>query len=557
MKILIKENIQKALKKLYNIENIEFKVEEPKNKEFGDISTNIAFLIAKTLRRPPRVIAEDLAQYLKSQEEIYKKVEVAGPGFINMFLAEKFLHSQLKEILEKGEDYYKEDLGKGRKIQVEYISANPTGPLHLGHARGGAVGDTIANLLEFFGWNVVREYYINDAGNQIYLLGVSILYRYAEKLGKEEIQKALEKEFEENGYKGEYIKEIAEEIIELYGEQLVQIPLKEAIEFASEYGLNKLLNEIREDIRNFGVKFNVWFSEKSLYKTKFVEKTLSYLRKKGLLYEKEGAIWFKSSLFGDDKDRVVIKKDGSYTYFAGDIAYHYNKYLRNFYKVINVWGADHHGYIPRIKAVIKAFGGKEDWLEVVLIQMVKLYREGKEIKMSKRKGKFITLREILEELKGKDPLRFMLLTKASNTQLDFDIELAKKQSNENPVYYVQYAHARICGIFRNAKESLGISSIDIKDFNPSLLSSEEELSLIKKISLLKDELIDISESLNVHLLPWMAVGLAKDFHHYYNHNRILTEDRELTKARLALIRAIQIALRLLLRIMGVSAPERM
>lgn len=585
MQHFLRKEIEKLLNEKYGISGIDFKVEKPRKKEYGDLATNVAFLISKTLNKPPLEIAEEIASQLKENEN-FQSVEVAKPGFINIRFSPKYYYSVLREILTKGFDYYKENLGLGRKVQVEYVSANPTGPLHLGHGRGAVVGDVISNLLDFYGWDVTREYYINDAGNQIKMLGISILYRYLELMlslvyegayssqayliakpgeasKKDQLYakistlfKEIGEEFEQNGYRGEYIKELAQKVYDLYREQILELTKEEAISFLSEFGLKEMLEEIKRDLEDFGVNFDVWFSEKSLYQTKYVEKTLNFLKEKGLLYEKEGAIWFKTTEYGDDKDRVVIKSDGSYTYFASDIAYHYNKYLRGFHKVINVWGADHHGYIPRIKAAIKAFGVKENWLEFELIQLVKLYRNGKEVKMSKRAGNFVTLRELMDEV-GKDVIRFWFITKRSDTPLDFDIDKAKEESSENPVFYVQYAHARISGIFREVKNRKGFDAEVEFEFNPELLNSEKELELIKHLAGLKDELISIAKSREIHLLPQLAVNLVKDFHYYYNHYRVLVDDEELMKARLALLKAIRTALRLIFSFIGIEAPERM
>jgi len=585
MKEYLEQKVKEVVKELYNAEGLNFKVEQPRNKEFGDLATNVAFLLTKTLKKPPFVIAEEIANRLR-EDKNFSTVEVAKPGFINVRFSPQYYYNGLKEILEKDFDYYKSNIGLGRKVQVEFVSANPTGPLHLGHGRGAVVGDVIANLLDFYGWSVVREYYINDAGNQIRMLGLSILYRYLELMLSKvyegaynsasylmappgeatkkdrlyakisELFREIGEEFEQNGYRGEYIKEIAEEVYELYREQILELTKEEAIAFLSEYGLKKMLEEIKTDLEDFGVKFDVWFSEKSLYQTKYVEKTLNYLREKGLLYEKDGAVWFKTTQFGDDKDRVVIKKDGSYTYFASDIAYHYNKYLRGFHKVINVWGADHHGYVPRVKAAVQAFGVNPEWLEVELIQLVKLFRNGKEVKMSKRAGNFVTLRELMDEV-GKDVIRFWFITKRADTPLEFDIEKAKEESSENPVFYVQYAHARISGIFREVKNRKGFDAEEPFEFNPELLNTEKELELIKHLITLKDELISIAQSREIHLLPQLAVNLVKDFHYYYNHYRVLVDDEELMKARLALLKAIRTALRLIFSFIGISAPERM
>ncbi len=581
----LKQELQRVIKDKYNLSGIDFKVEKPRRKEFGDLATNVAFILAKHLKRNPFEIAQELAEELEKNPS-FESVEVAKPAFINFRFSKNYYYGVLKKILSEGFEYYRENLGLGRKVQVEYVSANPTGPLHLGHGRGAVVGDVISNLLDFYGWNVTREYYINDAGNQIRMLGISILYRYLELMlslvyegaysnqqyliakpgeaTKKDLLYAkistlfreIGDEFEQNGYRGEYVKELAQKVYDLYREQILELPKEEAIAFLSEFGLKEMLEEIKRDLEDFGITFDVWFSEKSLYQTRYVEKTLNYLREKGLLYEKDGAVWFKTTEFGDDKDRVVIKSDGSYTYFASDIAYHYNKYLRGFHKVINVWGADHHGYVPRVKAAIKAFGVPENWLDVELVQLVKLFRNGKEVKMSKRAGNFVTLRELLDEV-GKDVIRFWFITKRSDTPLDFDIDKAKEESSENPVFYVQYAHARISGIFREVKNRKGFDPEREFEFNPELLNTETEIELIKHLAALKDELVSIAQSREIHLLPQLAIELVKKFHYYYNHYRVLVDDEELMKARLALLKALRTALRLIFKFIGISAPERM
>ena len=584
-KTLILEVLQKTLKELYDLELPEkTKVERPKEEAHGDLSTNLAFLLAKDLKKPPVKVAEELAQKL-SEDRRFKRVE-AIKGFINFHFSREFLIEETKKILLLGEEYFKEDLGKGLKVQVEFVSANPTGPLHLGHGRGAVVGDTIARLLKFFGYDVVREYYINDAGRQVYLLGLSILYRYLEDCPErdEEFFKSIQETFNEDGYRGEYVKELAQKLRELIGDKLCRpqeanltmlqreilekgrsLPLyytqkyapKDAVELAANFGLDLMLEEIKRDLEVMNVEFDVWYSERSLYDKGLVEELINLLKEKGYIYEKDGALWLRTSEFGDEKDRVVRRSDGTYTYFASDIAYHYEKFKRGFQKVVNVWGADHHGYIPRVKASLKMLGIPEDWLEVFLVQMVKLFREGVEVRMSKRAGNFVTLRELLDEV-GQDAVRFIFLTKRSDTPLDFDLDKAKEKSSENPVFYVQYAHARIAGILREFKQRYQ-REVSLEELASYLkhLSEEVEEKLMKKLVMFKDELIEITQRGEPHLLTYYLIDLASQFHNYYNHHRILGMKEEVMYSRLALIVAVQKVIRLGLSLMGVSAPERM
>ena len=584
-KTLIKETLQKALKELYGLELPEkTKVEKPKEEAHGDLSTNVAFLLAKELKKPPVKIAQELAQKL-SEDERFKSVE-AVKGFINFRFSKDFLIKETKKVLTQGEECFKENLGKGTKVQVEYVSANPTGPLHLGHGRGAVVGDTVSRLLKFFGYDVTREYYINDAGRQVYLLGVSILYRYLENCPErdEEFFKKIQDTFGEDGYRGEYIKELAQKLRELVGDKLCkpakvniselrdeilekgkELPLhytrkytpKDAIDLASNFGLDLMMEEIRQDLKAMNIEFDVWYSERSLYDRGLVEELINLLKEKGYVYEKEGALWLKTSEFGDDKDRVVRRSDGTYTYFASDIAYHYEKFKRGFEKVIDVWGADHHGYIPRVKASLKMLGIPEDWLEVLLVQMVKLFRGGKEVKMSKRAGTFVTLRELIDEV-GQDAVRFIFLTKRSDTPLDFDVDKAKEKSSDNPVFYVQYAHARVAGVLREFKQRYNkeVNPEELADYLEHL-SEEAEEKLMKKIIMFKDELIDITLKKEPHLLTYYLIDLASQFHNYYNHHRILGMEERVMFSRLALILAVQKVIKLGLNLMGVNAPERM
>ena len=438
---------------------------------------------------------------------------------------------------------------------MEFVSANPTGPLHVGHGRGAVVGDVLSRILKRFGHKVVREYYINDAGNQVYMLGLSVVYRYYELLGKEE--ENIKKVFEEEGYKGKYVIRLAKDLKAFYGEKLLHMPIEEAINIAKEYAYKRLLEDIKETLDSMDVAFDVWFSERSLYEKGVVEEAIRELERRGYVYEKDGALWFKSSAFGDDKDRVLKKSDGSYTYFAGDVAYHYEKFKRGFEKVINLWGADHHGYEKRLMGALRALGIPEDWLVVEFVQMVRLISEGQEVRMSKRTGEFITLADLLEEV-GKDAVRFVFLTRSSNTPLDFDIDLVKKKTSENPVFYVQYAHARVRGVFREVKERYGIDA-DKEALMPYVkhLSSQEDLRLIKRCLYLKDVYEGVLSTFSPHLITYALLDLAKDFHHYYNHHRVMVEDKNTMLSRLALFKGVEITLKNAFEILGINAPERM
>ena len=582
MKELVRSRIDKAIRGLFGADPVDFKVEKPKDEKLGDLATNAAFLLSKTMRRNPHEIAQELAERL-SGEDIFESAE-AVKGFINLRFSRSFLLSEFKRLLTEGEEYFREDIGKGMKVQLEFVSANPTGPLHLGHGRGAVVGDALARLFEFYGFDVTREYYINDAGRQVYVLGASVLYRYLELFGREKERPEIVKIFEEEGYRGEYVVEIAKALKEaigdllLYPEKVMEAkekilsrgfkfplsytssfkPEKEPdVELCSAFGLDMMMDEIREDLRSMGVEFDLWFSERSLYEKSLVDKLIEELKERGYVYEAEGALWLRTSEFGDDKDRVLRKSDGTYTYFASDIAYHWDKFRRGFEKVVNLWGADHHGYIPRVKASLRMLGIPEDWLEVYLIQMVRFFKEGKEVKMSKRAGTFVPLRDALREA-GPDAVRFIFLTKRSDTPLDFDVDRAKEKSSENPVFYVQYAHARISGVFRETRERLGLDP-EKEDLSGYLeaLTEEIELRLIKKALMFKDELVDITLRREPHLITYLLIDLAGLFHNYYNHHRIIGSEENLMRGRLALLKGVREAIRLGLKLIGVSAPERM
>lgn len=525
------------------------RLERPRQAGHGDWATNVAMQLAKSFGINPRDFAAAIIDRLP-KGGIVDKAEVAGPGFMNFSLSPVWITETIRSAITADENYGKVNDGKGRRVQVEFVSANPTGPLHMGHGRGAAVGDITASILDFAGWEVEREYYINDAGLQMELLGKSAQSRYFEALGRGD-----EAQMPEDGYHGEYMADIAQIFVEKYGATLADKPLDETLEFFSAETGKIVIDMIKKDLEDFGVTFDVWFSEQSLYDNKMVDPAMETLKKRDYAYEQDGALWFRSTLFGDDKDRVLIRTNGMPTYFTSDVAYLKNKYDRNFEKLIYVWGADHHGYVPRIKSVNKAFGYPDDALEVLLIQMVNLLRDGKPVQMSKRAGTIITLREIIDEV-GVDATRFFFVMRRCDSTLDFDLELAKKATSENPVFYVQYAHARICSIYRELSErGIGIPSMD--ELDVSLLSDPTEINLAKAISRLPEEVARAAGELAPHRIAYYATELAEAFHAFYNSQRMLGVDEPVMKARLLLTEATRITLKNVLGLLGVTAPEKM
>lgn len=521
-------------------------LESPKNKDNGDYATNIAMQLTKLAKKPPRAIAEAILEKLDTSSTSIESVEIAGPGFMNIRLKKDYLGDIVKTVLEQGENYGRSNSGQGEKVQVEFVSANPTGDLHLGHARGASLGDSLSNVLDFAGYAVAREYYINDAGNQVHNLAKSVEARYFQALG-------LDVEMPEDGYQGPDIIGIGKQLAEKYGDQYVNVPEDERYTFFREYGLEFELEKLKKDLSDFRVSFDVWFSETSLYKNGKIDVALDKLRANGHVFEEGGATWFRSTTFGDDKDRVLIKNDGTYTYLTPDIAYHEDKLNRGFDKLINIWGADHHGYIPRMKAAIEALGYDRDTLEVSVAQMVQLYKDGEKFKMSKRTGKAVTLRELVEDV-GLDAVRYFFAMRSGDSQMDFDLDLAISQSNENPVYYAQYAHARISSILRQADET-GLSA---SVANVSLLQAEKELELLKKIGDFPKVISDAAKSRTPHRVTNYIQELAANFHSFYNAEKVLDPaNRELSEARLALITATRTTIANALKLVGVSAPERM
>jgi len=521
-------------------------IERTKEEKFGDYSTNIALLLSKEMKDAPLNTAANIIRFIK-KKQLFSKVEAVPPGFINLFITNEKLYEILRAILKKERSFGRFE-PRHKKVQVEFVSANPTGPLHVGHGRGAAIGDCLANVLDAYGYKVFREYYLNDAGSQIDILGVSVKYRYLELLG-------LKEHFpeERNGsqtYHGEYILDIARQIKNKHGNKWQ----KKGLSAFSRFATDEITQCIKEDLNLFGVNFDSWFKESELYRKKEVEKTEKELRKKGYLEDKEGAVWFKSTLFGDTKDRVIVRQNKTPTYLASDIAYHAQKF-KHFNQVINVWGADHHGYIQRMKAVVEALGYDPDDLKIVLVQLVKLSRGGKLVSMSTRKGEFITLKEVISEV-GKDAARFIFMTRRSDAQLEFDLELAKKKSLDNPVYYIQYAHARLCSIIEFGK-SKKIDFQKITGAKLDLLSEKEELHLIKMLAGFPDIIEASAVSLEPHRLTGYLMEITQSFHRFYSIHRVITDDVDLTLARLALIKAIQIVIQNALSLLGVTAPKKM
>ncbi|WP_024821838.1 MULTISPECIES: arginine--tRNA ligase [Aminobacterium] len=527
----------------------EYVIEKPKKAEHGDWATNIAMQLARVFKEKPRKLAEDLVARL-ADCDYFTSVEIAGPGFINFRLSQKWMGEAVRTIIEEGDEYGRSNLGGGEKVQIEFVSANPTGPLHVGHGRGAAVGDIIARIMGFAGWEVEKEYYINDAGLQMQILGRSAQSRYFELLGQGEMAP-----FPEDAYKGDYIYDIAQEIIDREGDVFLKKPLEESLPFFQRYAAGRILEGIKKDLSDFGVRFNVWFSEKSLYERDLVPQAMETLKARGYAYEEDGALWFKATAFGDEKDRVLIRTNGVPTYFASDITYHMEKFSRGFQRVIDIWGADHHGYVPRMKAGIEALGKERDSLEIVLIQFVNLLRSGEQVAMSTRSGQFVTLRDVMDEV-GVDATRYFFVMRRSDSHLDFDLELAKQSSNENPVYYVQYAHARICSVLKEA-ETRGIAIPGMEALDPSLLLAEEEKKLVNRLSLFPQEVEKAALERAPYLIVNYAYDLAGDFHSFYNANRILGERLPVMNMRLLLVQASKTVLSRSLSLLGVRAPERM
>lgn len=537
------ESLQEALKKIKVKKYSKILLERPKEREHGDFSTNVAFFLVKELKKSPQEIAKRLVEDIRPDPKIIKKVEETK-GFINFFLTEELLFENLVQVLKKERDYGRSKIGKDKRIQIEMVSVNPTGPLHIGHGRGAAFADTLANILEASGYQVEREYYINDIGTQMENLGKSLRTRYLELLGEKV-------EFPEYGYQGEYLGEIARRLKDREGDRR----RKEKIDFFTQYAYLDIIESIKKDLEDFRIRIDSWRRESDLRKKGKVTEVIKDLEEKGYLYEKEGALWFRSSQFGDEKDRVIRKKDGSLTYLASDVAYHEDKFKRGFNHLINIWGADHHGYVERIQAAVSALGYPKENLDIILYQLVNLTRSGKPVAMSTRRGEFITLREVMDEV-GRDVLRFFFCMRSSYSHLDFDLELAKRESPENPVYYVEYAHARISSIFKKAKEGK-VKRKKVQEIDLKLLHTPEEKSILKLLVLFPDIVSSCARSYEVHSIPNYLVELASEFHSFYNKHRVLGEDEKLTQARLVLVEGVRIVLRNGLKLLGIEAPEKM
>lgn len=548
-------------------------LDAPKRPEWGDLASTVAMSLAGPEQRAPYDIAQIIVENLPEREQLFERVEIVRPGFLNLTIKPVVWQEVLREIEGQGSAYGQADLRKGQRVLVEYVSANPTGPMHVGHGRGAAVGQALARLLRAVGYDVISEYYINDAGRQVKLLGASVYARYQELIGRPT-------EFPTDGYHGTYVKTLAERARQHFGARLGDLPPPETEARCREFAYQEMLGVIRQDLATFGIEFDSWFSESSLLASQAVERVFAELKAKGLLFEEEGAQWFRSSAFGDEKDRVVRKQDGEYTYLASDIAYHRDKLQRGYDLLVDVWGADHHGYIPRMQAVVQAFGYPKDRLRVVLVQMVNLLRGGMKVEMSKRAGEFITLREVIDEV-GSDAAKFFFLMRDSNTHLDFDLELAKQRSADNPVYYVQYAHARIASLWRVAA-SRGVACPLPSETDLALLTDPDELGLIRKLSTYPSVLQGAALEFEPHRLTYYLQQLAAGLHMFYNKHRILppaadydimsttpkgllsTEARQKeeltpqrTAARLALMRGVEQVLKNGLGMLGVSAPAQM
>jgi len=531
-------------------EALPISLEIPRIRAHGDLAVSVAMQLASKLRKPPLQIAQSLADRLNlllkdsPLRDSIERVEVKPPGFINLFLSRAFLYQVLQEVLAVGAEYGRSSLGRGRKVMVEFVSANPTGPLSVAHGRQAAVGDALANLLDFAGYQVHREYYLNDEGTQIDLLGASILARAREALG-------LPAQFPENGYKGSYIADLGKQLVERQGCQVLDGP--KAQDAARNFGAQELTKVIRGELDRFGVQFNEWFPQSSLRDGGYLDQSLDLLKKRGYLYESEGAWWLKSTDFGDDKDRVVIRTDGRLTYIAADIAYHRRKFERGFQLLVNLWGPDHHGYIVRLKAAVEALGFPPEALQIRIVQLCTLKRGAEVIPMSTREGQFITLTQVMEEV-GRDAARFFFLLRKTDAHLEFDLELAKQHSLENPVYYIQYAHARISNILEYKKKQ-SVKETSQVDF--SRLTAPEELTLIQLMREFSGVVEASAKSLETFGVISYLQELAEGFHRFYDAHRVVSDDAALTAARLDLVKGVQIVLATGLRLLGVSAPEKM
>ena len=548
------DGIKKAVSKWAKENSIELKekieptLDLPKHKTHGDYSCNIAFGLAKKIGKKSRDVAGEIVKYLSLPPGLCQNIEIAGPGFINFYIANKVVFQQLKDILDKGMNYGKHPEKKDKSVLLEFVSANPTGPLTIAHARQAVVGDVLGNIFSSAGYKVEKEYYLNDRGSQMNMLGLSTRARYLELLGKSA-------EIPTDGYKGEYIRDIARSVIGEVGDKYQDVSVEKCIDYFREYTKNKIMDMIKKDLKDFNVKFNNWISEREFVDKGAVEEILEKLKEKGYVYSKDGAVWFASSKFGDDKDRVLIKSSGDMTYLAPDIAYHNYKYERDFQTLIDIWGPDHHGYIPRIKAAAQALDHSQDSLKVLIVQLTTLYRNGEQLQMSTRAGEFVSLRDLIDEV-GTDAARYFLVMRKPESHLDFDLEIAKKETADNPVYYIQYAYARISSIFRKYGTD-SVKEIKWDDAKLDLLKEEEEINIIKYLVQFPVIIDDCTRIYSPHLLTDYLEGLVSRFHTYYEKHRVLGSGESLAIARLALISAIKIILNSGLELLGVSILERM
>ena len=528
----------------------EITLEPPKTNAFGDFTTNVAMVLARQVHMPPREVARQIVGRLGTADGLIQRVEVAGAGFINFYLKPDWLYDILRRIGTEGTRYGCSDLGRGTKVQVEYVSANPNGPVTVAHGRGGTIGDVIANLLAALGCDVTRESYINDAptSTQMQNFGNSVHARYMQALG-------IDYPMPEDGYLGEYVVDIAKDIVKEHGDKFLSVPEQERILAFTRLAEEEMLKLQKSDLEKFGIKFDVWFSERTLHESSKVQKAIETLKERGYAYKRAGALWLKSTAFGDDKDRALVRRSGQATYIAADAAYHLDKFSRGFQKVIDVWGPDHHGYVARTKAAVAALGCDADKLDIIIYQAVRLFSGGKLVMMSKRAGDVVLLSELVEEV-GTDAARFFFLMRSADTTLDFDLELAKSQSAENPVYYVQYAHARICSILRVAREA-GVNVPSAADADLNLLEHEYEAELIKKLAGFPDLVVEAGQAYEPHRLTRYAQDLAAIFHSFYTECRVVSEDEALTAARLVLVDSARTVLANTLGLLGISAPEKM
>lgn len=522
-------------------------LEVPRDKDHGDFASNIALILAKPAAMAPREIAQKIVSHL-ADHEFLTNVEIAGPGFINFFLTKQWLYDVLQTIEDEQQNYGESNFGAGERLMLEFVSANPVGPMNVVNARAAAIGDTLARIFKAVGYDAATEYYVNDAGVQTQIFGRSLLARYVQISDPTH-------PFPEDGYPGEYVIDLAKELKERHGQELSSMAEDQQLEFCRTWGIDKMVELQKQDLAKFNVEFDLWFREQDLHKAQALEKIIEVLTERGYMYEADEALWFRSTAFGDDKDRVIIKQDGTYTYVTADIAYHHNKLKRGFTKLINLFGPDHHGYIARMKAAVQALGYPEDALEVLILQYVALLRDGQQVKMSKRAGEFITLQDLLDEV-GRDAARYFFLMRSLDSHLDFDLSLAAEQSSDNPVYYIQYAHARICSILQQANQQ-NVTVKSSKDVNLTLLQHESEIDLMKKLADLPGELLIAAQERAPHRIARYSLDLASLFHSFYTHCHILGEQAEIRDARLALISCVRIVLERTLTLLGLSAPERM